>query len=264
MTLLHAGLYSVLAVFVYMVSFYLLAQWKEDYSVVDVGWGLGFVLLAALNFALKGFTPQGLLLLLLVGVWGARLGAHIFFRNKGKPEDFRYREMRENWGERASLISFFRIFMLQGLLMLAVGYPLLMGNFIDSGSLGYLDYAGIFLWAVGFFFEAVGDYQLKRFIREEKGEENRIMKKGLWKYTRHPNYFGEALLWWGVFLVVFSFPYGFLAFFGPLTINFLVFKVSGVPLLEERYADDEEFQRYAARTNKIFPWFPREAEDGDN
>ncbi|MFB6215300.1 MAG: DUF1295 domain-containing protein [Candidatus Bipolaricaulia bacterium] len=249
----------VLSVFAYMTAVYLVAQVKSDYSVVDVAWGPGFVLVGVLSLLLSPvMTIRGVIAALLVGFWGLRLGYHILKRNWGKEEDFRYRKMRENWEGRAYLISYVRIFLLQGLLMLVVSYPLIMINFLPKEGIGLLGYLGIFVWLVGFGFEVIGDYQLADFIKHRKSEENRIMTEGLWKYTRHPNYFGEALLWWGVYLLAVSVPYGWAGVVSPIAIGYLLLFVSGVPPLEKRYEDDEEYQEYAERTNKFFPWFPKD------
>ncbi len=248
----------VVSVFLFMTLFYLIAQVKSDYSVVDIAWGLGFVLVGSLSLALApDITARGVIATVFTAIWGLRLAFHIGSRNWGAEEDFRYQEMREGWGDRAYIISYFRIFMVQGLLMLVISYPLILVNYFTKPGLGILDYVGIAVWLVGFGFEAVGDYQLNQFIKNRKSEDNRIMTDGLWRYTRHPNYFGEALLWWGIYLITFSVSYGWAGFISPITIGYLLLFVSGVPLLEEHYADDEDYQRYAEKTNKFFPWFPK-------
>ena len=249
----------VIAVFLFMTLFYLIAQVKSDYSVVDIAWGLGFVLVGSLSLALAPeITARGILATGFTAIWGLRLAYHIGSRNWGAEEDFRYREMRENWGDRAYLISYFRIFMVQGLLMLVISYPLILINYFTKPGLGILDYVGIAVWLIGFGFEAIGDYQLNQFIKNRKSEDNRIMTDGLWRYTRHPNYFGEALLWWGIYLLTFSVSYGWAGFISPIAIGYLLLFVSGVPLLEEHYADDTDYQKYAKKTNKFFPWFPKD------
>ncbi len=249
----------VLAVFLYMTLVYLLAQVKSDYSVVDIFWGPGFALVGLLSLLLSPeLTIRGLIVTILVVIWGFRLGYHVFKRNWGKPEDFRYKEMRENWEGRAYLISYVRIFLLQGLLMLVISYPLILIHFLPKEGIGLLDYLGILVWLVGFGFEVIGDYQLSDFIKHRKSEEDRIMTEGLWQYTRHPNYFGEALLWWGIYLLTVSIPYGWAGIISPIAIGYLLLFVSGVPPLEKRYEDVEEYQKYAKRTNKFFPWFPRD------
>ena len=147
-------------------------------------------------------------------------------------------------------------------MMLLVGLPLLVVNYDPGPGLYALDALGVFIWVVGFFFEAVGDYQLDRFIaRKKSGEakksEGRIMKTGLWRYTRHPNYFGEAAMWWGIFFIAVSAPLGYVAVISPLLISFLLLRVSGIPMLEKKYEKDAEFQKYAKKTSSFFPLPPK-------
>ncbi len=246
------------AVFLYMTLFYIIAQLKRDYSVVDIAWGFGFVIVGGLSLIFSPeFTLRGAIVVGLVALWGARLGIHILQRNWGKPEDYRYKKMRENWGKNAPVLSFFRIFMVQGVLMLAISYPLILINYFPRPDLTALDVAGAVIFLSGFGFETISDYQLSQFIKYRKSEENRIMTDGLWRYSRHPNYFGEALLWWGIFFFALPVRFGWLAVFSPMVIDYLLLNVSGVPMLEERYKDVEEYQEYSAKTNKFFPWFPK-------
>ncbi len=133
-----------------------------------------------------------------------------------------------------------------------------MNNSSDIASLRVVDFIGLFIWIIGFLFQSIGDYQLKQFVsnRENKG---RIIKSGLWKYTRHPNYFGEATMWWGIFVIGLnpSSNAGLYGIFSPLIITYMLLFVSGVPMLEKKYKDNEEFQKYAKVTNKFVPWFPK-------
>ncbi|HDP99981.1 MAG TPA: DUF1295 domain-containing protein, partial [bacterium] len=193
----------------------------------------------------------------LVTIWGLRLAIHIFLRNKGKPEDFRYRNMRERWGSKAGIKSYTHVFLLQGFLLLLIAYPVIIVNQHHQYEITPFDLLGITLWIVGFLFEVIGDWQLKRFIKYKKCESNQILKTGIWRYTRHANYFGESLVWWGIFFIVLSVPNGWWAIFSPVLITFLLLKVSGVPLLEKKYQDNKEFQYYAKKTNKFIPWFPK-------
>jgi steroid 5-alpha reductase family enzyme len=149
--------------------------------------------------------------------------------------------------------------MAQGILMLIIACPLVLVNRSEARGLGPLDGLGTLVWLVGFLFEAVGDYQLKRF-KQRPENKGRIMAAGLWKFTRHPNYFGEAALWWGIFLIALSVPGGWLAIISPLTIGFLLLKVSGVTMLEKKYAGNEEFAAYARQTSAFFPWVPKKSE----
>jgi len=243
---------TVILVFVYMCAAFLIALKKKDNSVADVFWGAGFVLIAW--FTLLGtmsFEYEQVVITGLVTVWGVRLAYHIFKRKRGKPEDFRYAKWREEWGEWVNLRAFFQVFMLQGFLMLVVSTPVWLTNlYYEKNSFWFL-IVGTLVWIFGFVFEAVGDAQLAAFVKTKK--EGEIMTKGLWKYTRHPNYFGEAVMWWGIFIISGSLP----AVIGPLLITFLLLKVSGVPLLEKKYAGNPAWELYKKETSVFIPWFPK-------
>ncbi len=248
---------AAFAVLVYMIALFLLAQVLKNNSIVDIGWGMGFIVLtAALFIRDPAVSPVRALVAALVLVWGLRLSGHILRRNWGKPEDFRYAAMRKRWGASAALKSFFFVFMLQGLLMLVVSLPVTVVFGSPPRPFRALDIAGAALFLIGFLFEAVGDAQLTAHVRKP---ENRgvLMTRGLWSVTRHPNYFGESVLWWGIGLVALSSRLGWAALLGPLTIALLLVFVSGVPLLEKKYAGRPDWEAYKARTPKFFPWFPR-------
>jgi steroid 5-alpha reductase family enzyme len=248
---------AAVAVFVFMSAVFLIALLIRDNSIVDVAWGLGFILIALTTFFLRpGFEARHVVVSGLVVVWGLRLAVHIFLRNRGRGEDFRYAKWRRDWGRWVIPRSYFQIFMLQGILMLIIASPVVLVNHSGREGLTVLDGLGVVLWLTGFLFEVVGDYQLKRF-KQSPESRGRIMTSGLWRYTRHPNYFGEAALWWGIFLVALSVRGGWVAIFSPLTISFLLLKVSGVTMLEKKYKGSEEFAAYARRTSAFFPWLPK-------
>ena len=245
------------AVFVYMIAVFLIAVLAKDNSIVDVAWGPGFILVAVVTFWLRpGSEARHLLITLLVAIWGLRLAIHIYLRNRGRGEDFRYAKWRKDWGRWFIPRSFFQVFMLQGIFMLIISSPLVLVNRSPESGLTLLDALGGILWLIGFLFEAIGDYELKRF-KQKPESKGKIMTTGLWKYTRHPNYFGEAALWWGIWLIALSVDSGWAAIISPLTISFLLLKVSGVKMLEKKYAGNEEFAAYARRTSPFFPWFPK-------
>jgi steroid 5-alpha reductase family enzyme len=255
----HLILKATLAVFLYMTAVFAIALLKKDNSVVDIAWGPGFILVAVLSsFWEAGFEGRHILVIGLVFIWAARLAIHIYLRNKGRGEDYRYAQWRKTWGKQFVPRSFLQIFMLQGFFLLLISYPIVLVNHSAGRDLSFLDLAGTLVWIVGFLFEAVGDHQLKKF-KQNPQNKGRIMTAGLWKFTRHPNYFGEAAQWWGIFLVALSVPGGWAALVSPLTITFLLLKVSGVAMLEKKYAGDREFAAYAGRTNAFFPWFPRKS-----
>lgn len=244
-------------VFLYMTVVFCLALKKKDNSIMDIAWGLGYIGVAIFTFFLEeGWTNRHLIVTGLVLIWGMRLAIHIALRNRGKGEDYRYAKWRHDWGSRFVLRSYFQIFMLQGVFLFIIALPIMLVNFSIREDLTVIDFLGIGVWCIGFIFEAVGDYQLKRFKKrpENKGK---IITTGLWKYTRHPNYFGEAAMWWGIFLLALSVKNGWIAILSPLLISFLILRVSGVTMLEKKYAGNAEFEAYAKRTNAFFPWFPK-------
>jgi steroid 5-alpha reductase family enzyme len=248
-----------LIVFLYMTLLFVLALVRKRNDIADVGWGLGFVMVALCSLILSGTaTTRKTLIMILVALWGLRLTVHIWMRNRGKQEDYRYKQWREDWGDRWIIRSYLQVFLLQGLFMVMITFPIMIAMTYDQGALGILDWIGLGVWAVGFFFEAVGDYQLTLFIRDP-ANRGKLMKSGLWQYTRHPNYFGEVTQWWGVFLIVLSVPNGWMGIIGPLTISFLILRVSGIPMLEKRSATKPGWEEYKRRTNAFLPWFPKKA-----
>ncbi len=260
---------EAIIILIYMTLWYVLGLWLKRNDVVDVAWGLGFATVSLSALFLEGnFTIKALLVCSLVFVWGVRLASHIYSRNKGKTEDFRYQKWREDWGSFFYLRSYFQIYILQGILMFVISLPVLsvikFGG-VESGFVGdlpgsvaglnWLDFAGLAVWVFGFSFETIGDWQLSRFIQDP--EKSGIMTEGLWKYTRHPNYFGEVTQWWGIWLIALSVKYGLLSIVGPLTITILILKVSGVPPLEEKYSGNEEYEKYKKKTSKFIPLPPK-------
>jgi steroid 5-alpha reductase family enzyme len=248
-----------LGAFVYMSALFVLALIRKRNDIADVGWGLGFILVDLISLWISGnVTPRKVLILVLVVLWGLRLAIHIGMRNRGKKEDYRYKKWREDWGDNWVIRSYLQVFLLQGLFMLLITFPLMLANTYDVRPLGLLDVLGVVVWAVGFFFEAIGDYQLTQFV-SNPDNRGKIMRYGLWRYTRHPNYFGEVTQWWGVFLIVLSVPNAWMGIIGPLTISLLILRVSGIPLLEKQFEGNPEWEEYKSRTSVFFPWFPKAA-----
>jgi len=249
---------AVAVVLAYFIIFFIIAQLKNDNSIVDVAWGLGFVVVAIYSLiATDSYSLRSIVVSSVTIIWGLRLAYHILKRNWGQGEDFRYQQMRENWGDNQMIRAFFRVFMLQAVILLIISYPIILVNAQPQLDWGLLDSLGLFIWLVGFFFEAVSDKQLSNFLATRNDKEE-IMTDGLWNYTRHPNYFGEATMWWGIFVLVSSVDLGLTTIISPIIITLLLLFVSGVPLLEKKYADNKRYQEYAERTNKFFPWFPDE------
>lgn len=237
---------------------------REDNSIMDIVYGSAFVLIAwCLAFLWLGWSERQMIVLACVTVWGVRLTTRILLRNWGKPEDFRYRAWREEWKKKGMLYFFFRslgqIYLIQGTVILVVSLPVLVVFATTQGPLMWYNWLGLGLWCVGFCFEFVGDYQLDRFIRNQENA-GKIMTTGLWRYTRHPNYFGEATMWWGLFLVVLGLPLSELVLASPILITFLLTQVSGIPMLEARFAGRPDWEEYKKRTSAFIPWFPKPVE----
>jgi len=250
-------LFSVVAVFFYMSTVFFIASIKKDNSIVDIAWGMGFVCVVILTL-FWGPQAEGrqILVSILVLVWGIRLSIHIALRKKGKGEDWRYARWRREWGRWFFPRSFLQIYMLQGTFLLIIVFPVVLVSSSSFDGFTIFDIAGAAVWSVGFFFESVGDFQLVRF-KGNPENSGQIMTKGLWRYTRHPNYFGEATMWWGIFLISLSVPLGWTALVSPLLVSTLLLKVSGVTMLEKKYAQNDSFKEYASKTNAFFPWFPK-------
>jgi len=235
---------------------FIIAQIKKDNSIVDIFWGLGFIFIALFTlFNYSQFTNRQILITILTTLWGLRLSIHIFFRNYGKPEDPRYQNFRKKWKNHFTLRSFLQIFMLQALLATLVSLPIITTNSSLQPPLNSWDFLGLSIWIIGFLFEMISDAQLNEFIPTKKPGE--ILKTGLWKYSRHPNYFGEVTLWWGIFIIATAGNSPFWSVVGPLTITTLIIFVSGIPMLEKRYKDNKDFQKYAKRTSIFFPLPPK-------
>jgi steroid 5-alpha reductase family enzyme len=259
----HFVLYSSIAVFVYMTCIFFVALLKRDNSVVDIAWGIGFILVSLLTFFLeRGFFWRHILVTGLVGIWGMRLALYIYVRNKGRGEDFRYAQWRKKWGKLFILRSYLQVFVLQGIMLLIISYPIMLVNQSGAEAFSIWDAVGGGIWLIGFSFEAAGDFQLMQF-KKDPGNKGKIMTAGLWRLTRHPNYFGETALWWGIFLIALSVKNGWTAVISPVLITFLLLRVSGVAMLERKYAGNQEFMEYARRTSPFFPWFPRKKSRSD-
>jgi steroid 5-alpha reductase family enzyme len=247
-------LISILVLFIYFNIFFLIGQYKKNNAVVDIAWGLGFVLVAWTTFLYSEMQLINYIITIIVSLWGLRLGYYLFKRNWNKIEDYRYQEMRKTWIKYPLLQAYLKVYMLQMILMFIISLPIIYINSTVS-NLSLITYFGIIIWIIGYFFEVVGDYQLKQFVSNPVNKGH-IMKTGLWKYTRHPNYFGEATMWWGIYLIALSIN-GYLTIISPLLINYLLVFVSGVPLLEKKYKDNPEFKEYAKVTSVFIPLPPK-------
>lgn len=231
----------------------------KNVSIVDLFWGFGFVLTSAFYFLnTEGTGIRKIILMSLVAIWGLRLSIYLSWRNYGKGEDFRYRQFRKNYGEkRYWWLSFFQTFLLQGILMWLISAPLLGAQFYDqTRQLNILDYAGIALWLTGFMFEAGGDYQLAIF-KADPANKGKVLDSGFWRYTRHPNYFGDSAIWWGYALICMA-AGSYIPVLGSVLMTALIIKVSGVALLEKSLMEQKpQYREYIEKTSTFLPWFPK-------
>ncbi len=259
MTFLEIYGIAALVILGFMAANWLVSLALRNSSIVDIFWGTGFVLSNWIYFAL---TPDSLparkwLISILVTIWGLRLSLYILWRNWGKGEDFRYQKWRRKAGPKWWWQSFFKVFVLQGLLMWIISAPLLAAHISATPArLTILDWLAIPVWAFGFFFEAVGDWQLARF-KADPANKGQVLRTGVWRYTRHPNYFGDAAQWWAYYLVAAA-SGGFWTVFSPILMTLLLLRVSGVALLEKTLTQTKpQYADYVASTSAFVPWFPR-------
>jgi steroid 5-alpha reductase family enzyme len=262
-SLIIAGIF----IFFYMNIWFIISLIVKKNDVADIAWGLGPVSLGIVYlFIFSGYQSyRGILITVLLAMWGLRLATHIYMRNRGKKEDKRYVELVKQKGIEGYVTSYFKVFLLQGLFMLILSAPLIsaysfqlylgsMGGqinnypFMINSRINSFAFIGIIVWIIGFFFETVGDYQLMKF-KQNTINKGKIMQTGLWKYTRHPNYFGEVTMWWGLFIISSS----IYAIISPLLITLLIVFVSGIPMLEKHYKDNKDFEEYKKKTSIFFP-----------
>lgn len=244
-----------------MLAVWLISVPLKDVSIVDIAWGLGFVLVAWVSYFAGAMPETGPLLPLLTTVWGLRLSGYLAWRKIQSPEDYRYREMRERHPRSFPVRSLLTVFALQGILMWIIALPLQTISPAGSPSV-FLTIIGVLLWVAGFLFESIGDWQLANF-KTDPTNVGRVMDRGLWRYTRHPNYFGDFLVWWGLYVIAIATGGQWWSIVGPLLMSVLLLKVSGVALLEKSLKGRKEgYAEYAARTNAFLPFWPKRPERG--
>ena len=256
----NALYFSALGSLIFFSAIFCIAVYRDRYDIIDVAWGFAFMTIAFISFTTyeqTSFLSAQVLVTALVAIWGLRLSLHIYQRwEKSNIEDKRYTAYRQSYSKKFGgfkINIYVRIFVLQALLAVVVSLPVIVVNSNAPVSLSYISLVGCIVWAVGFYFESVGDYQLKKFIGniENKGM---LMTKGVWKYTRHPNYFGEMTQWWGIFIIALTVPaYWWLSIIGPLVISILLLFISGVPLTEKHFASKPGWEDYKKRTSKLLP-----------
>lgn len=258
-----AYLFALAAVLAAAAAAWLVSLWRRDVSIVDSLWSLMILLVLVAYLVLGGAGGERTLLLVsLLGIWALRLSLYITIRNHGQPEDRRYQEIRANNQPNFEFKSLYIVFGLQGFLAWVVCLPVVAAVSGET-PLGPLDYLGVAAWAIGMFFEAVGDWQLARFRRSDRSR-GQVLDTGLWRYTRHPNYFGEALIWWGFYLFALS-AGAWWALVSPILMTVLLLRVSGVSMLEKDIAERRPAYRdYIRRTNAFLPGPPRSRAGGES
>lgn len=247
---------GLLAILSMMGLLWLCSLWLRNSSIVDIFWSIGFLLATAVYFLQStGLESRKILVFVLIILWALRLALHIGTRNWGKPEDFRYQNWRQQHGPRWWWLSFFQVFLLQGLLAWIIVTPILMA-FWGARPLSWVDALGLLVWCVGFVFESLGDWQLMQF-KAKPENKGKLLTTGVWRYTRHPNYFGEAALWWGFYCFALA-AGGWWTIFSPLLLTWLLLRVSGVKMLEEALIQTKPgYEDYLRTTNAFIPGMPK-------
>jgi steroid 5-alpha reductase family enzyme len=240
---------------IFITLAYGIAFKRRRLDTVDIAWGIGFMCLAWSSW-LQHNSGRSLLLAALVSLWGARLAFHIGQRSLGSPtDDRRYTELTKKWRGSVWIRAYFSIFVVQGLLVWLVGLPLSLATRQQLHGLAWLSVVGAIVWLVGFAFESIADRQLRDFLRRPNHPKN--MEEGLWRFSRHPNYFGELTQWWGIGIVCLQVSYGWVGLFGPLTLTYLIVFVSGLPPIERHRAKDPAYRAYQQRVSPLIPLPPR-------
>jgi len=251
---------AALVILGYMTILWIVSLILRNTSIVDIFWGAGFVLANWIYFALTpdGFAGRKWLISILVTIWGLRLSFYILWRNWGKPEDSRYQKFREDAGEKWWWYSFFQTFLLQGFLMWVISIPLLAAQISATPDrLTVLDGLAVVVWGIGFFFEAMGDFQMARF-KANPANQGKVLDSGVWRYTRHPNYFGDATQWWAYYLIATA-AGAFWTLYSPIVMTILLLRVSGVTMLEKELKETKpKYRAYIETTSAFIPWFPSE------
>ena len=236
----------------YVTIWYVISLGLKRSDIADVAWGLGFCSISIYSFFRYDSHLVANLVYLLVSIWGVRLTLYIFLRNKGKKEDFRYNNWRKEWGKNFIWRSYLQVFILQGIFLYIIALPILFITQEPNSGLSFWSILGSIVWIIGFAFQSIADAQMAKF-RKNKPKGETIIQTGLWKYSRHPNYFGEVLMWWGIFVIIIPFSGSLYYIVSPLMITLLIRYVSGVPMLEEKYKDNKAFQEYKKKVPPLFP-----------
>jgi steroid 5-alpha reductase family enzyme len=246
---------NLLAIALYMVGWFAVARSRNRLDTVDNAWGGGYFVLAWAT-ALQSTSWLSLLVATLVTIWAGRLTYHIASRNSQRPEDPRYVEISQKWKGNLWLRAFFSIFLLQGLLIWIIGLPISLAGNVSSSHVHLLAIVGTLIWLKGFVIEIIGDRQLKAYLAT-KPAKTAVLDTGLWRYSRHPNYFGEIVLWYGIAVIASGAHWGWIGLIGPTVLYITIRYASGVPPIENKRKDNPAYQAYKARTSVLLPLPPR-------
>lgn len=257
MPLIYLLTISAISILIMMVVLWLLSLALHNSSIVDIFWGIGFIIVTWIAFQFSsGYLPRKQLVATLVKIWGLRLALHIFIRNWKKPEDFRYAQWRKDYGRHWWWLSLFHVFLLQGLILWVVSIPLIAAE--TSGFpaiLTPLDVFGAAIWTLGLLIESIADLHLMIF-KSNPSNRGKLLTAGLWKFSRHPNYFGEAVIWWGFYLIALAAGYAW-TIFSPILMTYLLVSVSGVAMLERAMKLRPDYEEYIRKTSAFIPWLPK-------
>lgn len=252
-----------LAVLLFLTGIFFIARAKNRYDLIDVAWGLAFIVVAGVSYIVQleiEFISVQTLVSLLVVIWGLRLSLHIYARwNHSRKEDGRYADMRQQYGKLPGGVAFnmyVRVFIVQAILAVIISASVIIVNVSEPVTPSLIAGFGAIVWLIGFFFESIGDRQLREHLTNPKNK-GKLMTSGLWKYTRHPNYFGEATQWWGIWIIALSVPLGWVSIVSPFVITVLLLFISGVPLTEKHFQGRPGWSGYAKRTSKFLPLPPK-------
>jgi steroid 5-alpha reductase family enzyme len=246
---------AMLVLLVYMSIWFAVAKARKQLNYVDVAWGGGFVIIAWV-VALSHPSARSTLIAVLVSFWGLRIISHLARRVFRSGEDPRYQEMSKKWASAFWPRAYLQVFLFQGALMLLVGLPIFMATGEQNGDLAILSVLGTLLWFIGFVIESAADSQLRQFLADEDNK-GKVMDQGLWRYSRHPNYFGELTQWWAIGVIALQASGGFVGLLGPLTLSILIIFVSGIPPIERKKKSDPAYAAYMKKTSPLILWPPK-------
>ena len=242
----------ILAVLLFCHLFFVIGVVKKNYAVMDIGWGIGFIMIALIAYFHYPISPRNALSLVLVTIWGLRLAIYLIKRNSGKPEDPRYNQYRKEWGKNANLHAYFKVYLFQGLLMFIIATPFIFGMKQEVKAMTVINYLGLAVWIMGIGFESYADTYLSWYKKQPKFKGT-ICMSGPWRISRFPNYFGEISLWYGMYLLNFDLVTSW-TIISPIVLSALIIKVTGIPFMEKKYKDNPEYQAYAARVPRLIPF----------